>query len=103
MTGANSEGDTMPKRKLFLKKGQRFGHWTVLEESHKDKWRRVLYLVECKCGTIKKVAGYELSKGKTDSCHACSMKTYKEQRYLLKIKQKEDSQKEKQAQYFIGS
>lgn len=93
----------MPKRRLFLEKGQRLGHWTVLEEAHKDKWRRVFYLAQCKCGIIKSVAAYELSRGKTASCHACSMKTFKEQRALLKIQLKGDVEKEKEAQYFVGN
>lgn len=91
----------MSRRKIFFDKGQKIYDWTILGEGGIGKWRRILYLVKCKCGLVKKVAACELNKGHTKSCHPCSMKTYKEKIKLMAPKP--NIKKQDDAQYFVGS
>ena len=49
--------------------GKQFGYWTVLEDPHEVTSDRDRYWVcQCQCGTIKKVRGGSLKKGKSKSC-----------------------------------
>ena len=50
--------------------GTKFNRWTIIKFSHKDNnlnygnW----YWCQCDCGTIRKVIGYNLLSGKSQSC-----------------------------------
>lgn len=52
--------------------GQKFGNWTVLSFSHKErvssKEYKNYYICKCKCGTIRKVMRSNLLKGISTSC-----------------------------------
>lgn len=55
-------------RKIDLT-GQRFGMWTVLNESNKrDAAGGIMWVCQCQCGTIKEVSGLSLRKGKSTCC-----------------------------------
>lgn len=49
------------------------GHWQPLEKAGPDASGRMMWLCECKCGTIKPVLAYLLRSGKSKSC-GCSYK-----------------------------
>ena len=48
-----------------MEAGQRFGHWTVLQEADQ---KGGYWLCKCDCGTIKEVLGVSLRRGLTKSC-----------------------------------
>lgn len=49
--------------------GQRFGMWTVLEETaERDSSRNIMWKCKCDCGTIRNVSGHSLRRGKSLSC-----------------------------------
>jgi len=48
--------------------GRRFGNYTVIEYSHKDKLGKIYWLCECECGIKKSVCGSKLKSGHTKSC-----------------------------------
>lgn len=49
--------------------GQRFGMWTVLEETpERDSSRNIMWKCKCDCGTIRNVSGHSLRRGKSTSC-----------------------------------
>lgn len=56
----------MPK--VYRLEGQRFGRWTVIEQSGVDKRGEKLYRCECDCGTIKEVKSSNLRNGTSSSC-----------------------------------
>lgn len=57
-------------RVIKIKKGTRFGHWTVIDEDKSlSKEKGKLYLIcKCDCGTIKSVKKDSLVEGKSSSC-----------------------------------
>ena len=48
--------------------GMRFGEWEVLAFSHRDKFRKSLWLCRCSCGLVKTVDGHNLTSGKSTNC-----------------------------------
>ena len=49
--------------------GQRFGMWSVLEESsERDAAGSILWKCQCDCGTIRNVSGAALRKGRSTCC-----------------------------------
>lgn len=48
--------------------GQRFGRWTVLGKSHKDRRGAIFWLVRCACGTERSTRGSHLRNGQSTSC-----------------------------------
>ncbi len=54
--------------KLIDLTGQRFGRLTVIKRTENNKRRKVQWLCQCECGTIKKVSGVCLRRGETISC-----------------------------------
>lgn len=47
-------------------KGRRFGRWLVVERTAQIK--KVRWICECDCGTVKEVASADLKSGRTNSC-----------------------------------
>lgn len=56
------------KNKRIDLTGQRFGKWTVLENTNNKKGGHFLWKCKCDCGTIKLVDGQHLKSGTTKSC-----------------------------------
>lgn len=58
----------------FLKPGDRFGHWTVLEyiglrkASANARNRLRMYRCRCDCGRIRDVRGSDLTRGVSQAC-----------------------------------
>ena len=49
--------------------GQRFGMWTVIEEStERDAAGGIMWKCQCDCGTMRNVSGASLRKGKSTCC-----------------------------------
>lgn len=48
--------------------GARFHELTVTSEPFEDAKGRIRYNVQCDCGTVKSLIGYELHRGRTKSC-----------------------------------
>ena len=48
--------------------GKRFGRWTVLRESGRNKHNHLLWLCKCDCGQESVVLGDSLRKGSSKSC-----------------------------------
>jgi hypothetical protein len=48
--------------------GKRFGRYTVIAFSHRDKLGKIYWLCRCDCGTEKTVCGSKLKSGLTRSC-----------------------------------
>lgn len=48
--------------------GQKFGRWTAVEFSHKDKWRKPYWRCVCECGKIGVKIGGDLRRGASRSC-----------------------------------
>ncbi len=48
--------------------GQRYGRWTTVEFSHRDKSNQVCWLCVCDCGVKKPVNVYELFRKGSTSC-----------------------------------
>jgi hypothetical protein len=48
--------------------GRRFGALTAIGEFGRNKWKAILWLCECDCGTITKVTGSNLRNYRTRSC-----------------------------------
>lgn len=51
-----------------IKPGMKFGHWTVIKFSHKNKHRVAYFLCECDCGTQRAVRGTALISGSSKAC-----------------------------------
>ena len=47
---------------------KKFGRWTAIKFSHKDKNGQHFWLCKCECGTVKTVNKISLLQGKTLSC-----------------------------------
>ena len=47
---------------------KKFGRWTAIKFSHKDKNGQHYWLCQCECGTVKTVNKISLLQGKTLSC-----------------------------------
>lgn len=54
--------------------GTRYGSWTILSFSHRDRHKRVFYLCRCDCGTEKPVAIPTLRDGGSQGCKTCANK-----------------------------
>lgn len=50
-----------------------FGRWTVLGEAGKDSRNHKKWLCRCECGVERAVLGYDLKKGKSQSCGCLSV------------------------------
>lgn len=48
--------------------GKKFGRWTVLQESGRNKHNHLLWLCQCACGKKVIVLGDSLRKGRSKSC-----------------------------------
>src|SRR5215472_17602435 len=60
--------------------GKRFGFYVVIKRVENGHRGVPYWLCRCNCGTIKKIAGPELRKGKTHSCGCyCREKTIQRQ------------------------
>jgi hypothetical protein len=47
---------------------KRFGRYTVIGFSHRDKLGKIFWMCRCDCGTEKSVDGFKLKSGHTKSC-----------------------------------
>ena len=48
--------------------GLKFGRYTVLRASHRNKWGTLHWWCRCECGTERQIAQYPLTNGDTKSC-----------------------------------
>lgn len=65
----------MSKRKIVLNKEDKFGSWTILEESNSSNMQKdTKYKCRCKCGKIKDVYAKYLINGSSNSCASCAGK-----------------------------
>lgn len=55
-------------------KGKRFGEWTVLDLSEKNKYNQRLWKCKCSCGEIAEVTSGVLLGGYSRSCRDCAYK-----------------------------
>lgn len=72
--------------KNSIKKGDRFGRWTVLSDKpiyHVDKYnnKQKYYTCRCDCGTIKEVYYSNLTNGKSKSCGCEKIKQMVQREY----------------------
>lgn len=58
----------MSRRAIELKKGQRFGAWTVVKAAVRGQGKQRLWLCKCDCGASNTVASYALRSGVSTSC-----------------------------------
>lgn len=73
--------------------GKKFGRWTVIRYSHKDKNRIKYYICKCECGIERAVNKANLIKGKSQSCGCLNheqtsircKKYNKDEKKLLKV------------------
>lgn len=63
-------------KKLEIKKGDKFGKWTVIDTNRFSKHGHVYVQCQCSCGTIKDIASTALLRGKTSKCKSCSARTH---------------------------
>lgn len=56
--------------------GQRFGHWTVIDEAVGHVPRKCYWNCVCDCGTHSKVPGPALRIGRSKCCTHCRVKTH---------------------------
>lgn len=54
-----------PTKQLY---DMKFGRWTVVDFSHRDKRGSAFWLCRCECGKEKRIYGSELIRGRTRSC-----------------------------------
>ena len=54
--------------------GMKFGKWTVLKFSHKNKYYSPHWLCRCECKIEKIVRGAELKNGSSTQCKGCACK-----------------------------
>lgn len=57
----------MPNKMIDLT-GQKFGEWTVLEQSKIKHKHGIYWTCQCSCGLIKDICGTDLRQGKTTKC-----------------------------------
>lgn len=62
----------MKKQDKFNLTGQRFGKWTVLEESKSKGSQGRHFKCRCDCGETKDVRGLDLRKGNSTKCKKCA-------------------------------
>lgn len=58
--------------------GMKFGNWTVIRKSKKNKNKILWWVCKCKCGTIKTVSGNSLRMNSTKSCGCLKLKYLRE-------------------------
>lgn len=58
--------------------GQRFGRWTALYPSSRDRYGTVRWMCRCDCGTVREVHGPNLRNGKSKSCGCFARKISKD-------------------------
>lgn len=63
--------------------GKKFGKWTIISFSYKDKYNHPFYKCKCECGCIKDVDIYRLKYGHSLACSRCR---YNEKTVPLYIK-----------------
>ena len=61
----------MGKHKLICNNGDRFGRWTVIDNTPVVRYTQTHVLCRCDCGTEQYVAVFALHHGKTKSCKRC--------------------------------
>lgn len=52
--------------------GKKYGKWTVVSFSHRDKYSQKLYTCECECGTKKVLPIHSLVNGHNTQCRKCA-------------------------------
>ena len=67
----------MPSEKIYDIIGKKFGSWTVLEYSHKNKFHSSMFKCICDCGTIIVLSGSDLRSGERTLCRTCWRKSNK--------------------------
>lgn len=72
--------------------GQKFGRLEVLKDSGLRNRGNIIWLCKCECGSFKKIAGRNITSGKTQSCGCLSV----EQARLTARRITEDSHKKAQ-------
>ncbi|MFR0702610.1 hypothetical protein [Enterococcus sp.] len=72
--------------------GQKFGRLEVLKDSGLRSRGNVIWVCKCECGSFKKIAGRNITSGKTQSCGCLSV----EQARLTARRITEDSHKKAQ-------
>lgn len=58
-------------RKLNCIQGDKFGDWTVIDNTPISKWGHIYIKVQCKCGKIEEKCLSDLVAGRTKSCKSC--------------------------------
>lgn len=58
-------------RKLNCIQGDKFGDWTVIDNTPVSKWGHIYIKVQCKCGKIEEKCLSDLVAGRTKSCKSC--------------------------------
>lgn len=67
-----------------IKVGDNYGDWKVLSINHQDKYSKIHYLCECKCGNKKTIVGTSLKNGDSKSC-GCSKSKNKDTETTLNM------------------
>lgn len=72
--------------KIINLEGQRFGRLTIIKDTGKKKWRKVIWLCQCDCGNLTKVQSNSLRTKNTKSCGCRTGRKnlYKEKDWLNK-------------------
>ena len=66
--------EMMSEKSFKNLKGKRFGEWTVLDLSGKNKYNQRLWKCKCSCGEIAEVTSGVLLGGYSRSCRDCAYK-----------------------------
>lgn len=66
-------GQIKPK-KINIEPGAKFGKWTVIGESGRNKWGLRLVKCKCDCGNIKELLPYTIYSKHSTQCRSCSSK-----------------------------
>lgn len=56
--------------------GQQFGKLTVIGDTGKRRYAKVLWLCKCSCGNYREVVGSFLTTGKVTECKACARSSH---------------------------
>lgn len=77
---------TKPIKEEYLKRiGERYGRWTIIALSRRQKRCGVEYLCKCDCGTTRVIQISSLINGKTKSCGCIQKSNYDTKSRLYKI------------------
>lgn len=52
--------------------GKKYGKWTVISFSHRNKYSQKIYICECECGTKKALPIHSLVNGHNTQCRKCA-------------------------------